>query len=183
MLNPYWTELSGGDALYKTFSIVEPVGEMIRACPFLGEYQVEAGIMGYEDFPKEQGIPEQALIDMSGSDQAGEICTIDGENAVIFTRVISFMFLEDKYPEDNSVVDFRTNFIEWVAWLNETGDAPRFSHRRMRDGSTMPYMWLKERMWATNALYIGKTDSGANTYNVDVQVRYVVKYESDGRCY
>lgn len=156
---------------------------MIESCPFLIDFNITINPMGFENYLQEEGISDQLIIDTGTEDIAGERTTIDGINAIIFNRIVSFMFSQNEYPDDSNVVDFCTNIIEWIAWLNENKLVPKFSHQRNIDGGISEYKWKQERMWAADAQYIGQNTSGISVYNVDIHVKYIIKYENKGRCY
>jgi predicted amino acid-binding ACT domain protein len=163
---------------YETVSIVKAVKDMVLTCPFLDDYEVELSPMGFERFTDEMGTPNQAMIDSSTASLASERINVLDKSTYVYDGIVTVMFLCNANPYESGIIDFRTNFTEWVAWMDRTGKTPVLSHERKTDGTITPYDWGNERMWAQNAVYIGQSDGNANVsvYGVDIHITYAVYF-------
>ena len=177
--------------MYETISIAEPIKKIVLECPFLMEFGITlapwTNVTGYERFAQEESIPDQSFIDMGIADIQGQENMIDGSNLNIFRRIVTFFFIQDKMPDDPSVLLFRTNFVEWFAWIVDVGEyngnpMPSFSYQRNLDGSISPFKWELEKLWAANALSLGQNANLKSMYSMDIHVSYRINYET-GRCY
>ena len=154
---------------YNSRSIVDPVIEFIKTCPFLDEYNIDLDDISVQQITN--NLPEGSAIDYVGSVQLSD--TKDINNRGYSRRQANFnLWLLRKTGHDfyrREIADFIWNFEQWVEHCQFNGLTPKIS----LDENDK----YEEIMFADNGVFFSQWEDGdSSLYMIQLHIIYNNRY-------
>lgn len=154
---------------FKTRSIISPILEFIKTCPFLDEYNIDLSNIGIQKVEGDK--PEGSALDYVGSNQLSS--TSDINNRGYSARQANFnLWLVRKSGYDfyrEEVADFLWNFEQWIEHCQASELTPKIS----LDNNDK----VEETMVADNGVFFADWENqDSSLYMIQLHIKYYNRY-------
>lgn len=155
---------------YQTKSIIGPIIDFIKTCPFLDEFNIDIQNIDTQKFSTDE--PPGTSVEYNGSVVVSRMTFVVGsfeqERQMNLTLWLARQSNDNVYRTETA--DFLSNFEEWVDYCQSRGTTPKFGDEPD-----------SEIMWAENGMYFSEWDEEkkASLYMVQLHIQYKKYYEME----